>query len=243
MNKLKAIGLVTTLSLIGCNSFAASALDGLYVKALGGIALGNASGLNSVEPPRENISIVSSGIETTDQSSLFGAALGYMLPNSPISLELQALRINQQEFKLSTLATSNSKSYHEFSNINVRSNVYLLNALYSLPTAGNFTPFFGAGIGVAQNKVAGNFVSDTTSSWSGYWTDRSKTNFAYDLTAGVNYQVNEHVGISLAYQYLALGKLNTNDTVYNHTGESGQETLSANQYSSNNLMLGLSYKF
>lgn len=117
--------------------------------------------------------------------------------------------------------------------------------LYALPNQGNFTPFFGAGVGVAQNKVSGSFTSNYyhPDPWSGYWPSSTKTNFAYDFTAGVDYKVNEHVGVSLAYQYLAMGKLATGAKNYDIKGQWGDQTLSAGKFSSNNIMLGVSYKF
>lgn len=126
MKKFKTVGLACAVSLISFNSFA-SITNGLYVKALGGIALGNASGLSSFEP---NEASVVSGIKVNDKSGLFGAALGYAISNSPISLELQALRINHQHFTSSNLYAD---GYHENDSLSVRSNVLLLNAIYALP--------------------------------------------------------------------------------------------------------------
>jgi len=230
MKKLSTITLISSLAFSGA-SMAAISTDGLYVEALGGVAMGNTSGLNSLELDETSIS---SAVSSNDKSALFGAAIGYNLPDSPLSLELQALRINKQDFKMGTLYND---GYHEWDTISVRSNVYLANVIYALPAYQKFTPFFGAGVGVAQNKVAGNFIS-TTDDEQGNWLDKSKTQFAYDFTAGINYQFTSKLGVSLAYQYLSLGKLNTQNTV----GEVNQ-TLFADKYNTNNVILGINYAF
>ncbi len=230
MQKFSTLTLISALTFSGV-SMAATSTDGFYIEALGGIAMGNTSALNSQE--KDEISI-SSAVTSSDKSALWGAAIGYILPNLPLSLELQALRINSQDFKMGTLYND---GYHEWDTLSVRSNVYLANLIYALPAYQNFTPFFGAGIGVAQNKVAGNFIS-TTEDEQGNWADNSKTQFAYDFTAGVNYQFTPNLGISLAYQYLSLGKLNTQSTV----GDVNQ-TLFADKYTTNNVILGLNYTF
>jgi opacity protein-like surface antigen len=233
MRKIFTIGL---LSAISCSSMAAVSVDGLYLKGFGGVAMGSTSGLNSVEP----LPSITSGIKTTDTSGLFGIAIGYTLPDSPLSLELQAIRLNSQSFTMDNFYHGGKQ---EVDKLNVRSNVYLLNALYALPSSHNFTPFIGAGIGMAQNKVSGNYYNGYNDSANqyGYWTDKSNNNFAYDLTVGVSYQFTEHFSTSLAYQYLSLGKLATHDTAI--SGQSGLQTLSADRFASNNVILGITYKF
>lgn len=237
MKKLQVIGLAATLSAISCNSMAAVTASDFYVKALGGVALGNVSSLNSVESGANSIS---SAITTSNSSNLFGAALGYSLKDSPFSFELQALRINKQNYNFSTFYPTGN--YMEADTLQVRSNVLLLNLNYDLPSYKNFTPFIGGGIGIAHNKVNGSYRGSHDANWTGVWHDKSANNLAYDLTAGVAYQFNEHLGMSLAYQYLSLGKLQTADTNYDYQGSALQQ-LSANRFSTNNIMLGLSYKF
>jgi opacity protein-like surface antigen len=233
MQKLRMIGLATALSVISCSSMA----EGLYVEALGGAALGNVSGLNSVE--QGEVSIASS-VQTSNQAKLYGAAIGYDLANSPISFELQALHLDGQNFKMAMYYPADG--YQEVAKFNISSNVVLLNALYSLPAYKSLTPFIGGGIGLAQNKVTASYNS-TTDTQFGTWQDNRRTNFAYDLTAGINYQFNQHLGVSLAYQYLSLGKMTSGATYLDNTGGSGQQILSADHNYTNNILLGLSYTF
>ncbi len=242
MKKLSVAVLTGALLAATSSSFADVAPGkGFYVQALGGVAMGNASGLNSVETGSPSIT---SGVETTDNDALFGGAVGYAFPNLPLRVELQALHINKQSFQASTYYTAPSENqYHEFDNLAVSSNVYLANVYYTWPLCSNFRPFIGAGAGVAQNKVSGTFFSDTQTGFAGSWKDSNHTNFAYDLTAGVGYQITPHVGVSLAYQYLSLGKATTGHTYYGNDGSSGPQTLSADKISLNNALLGVAYTF
>lgn len=237
MKKLAIISLLTVLPFISTNSMAA---EGFYVKALGGMAFGNARGLNSVE---QNVYSVSSGVDTSDKSTLLGGAVGYNLRNLPISMELEALHVNNQSFRMSTVYPNDVPVYREYSNINLKSDVYLFNTIYSFAARDNFVPFIGAGIGVARNKVSGTFTSLTQAGFAGTWRDSTKTNFAYDLTAGVNYLVTSHVGVSLAYQYLSLGKVATEGNYVGNNGTSGPQTLSTDSINEHNVMLGVSYMF
>jgi opacity protein-like surface antigen len=208
---------------------AAISTHALYLKAFSGIGYGKVHDLNAVEPGKSSII---TEIETTDHSSLFGAAIGYNLTNLPLSFELQTMRLNQQSFKL---ANAYPNGYHETDTLKVKSDLYLLNSIYSFPAQHSFTPFVGAGIGLARNKIDGSFVQTDNSNWNDSWANNSKTNFAYALTAGIGYQLTDKFSTALAYQYVSLGKL------YNDKN-AVRQVLSADQFASNSLMLSLSYK-
>lgn len=237
MKKLAIVSLALALALISHSSMAA---EGIYIKALGGMAFGNARDINSVEL---NDPSTTSGTDTTDKSAIWGGAVGYNFHNLPISLELQALHINNQTFKMANTYPKQTPLYRENASINLSSNVYLINTIYSFKAIDNFTPFVGAGIGAARNKIDGTFTSLTQNGYAGTWRESTKTNFAYDVTAGVNYSLNKKVGISLAYQYISLGKIATEGNYYGNNGTSGPQTLSADKINEHNLMAGVSYLF
>ncbi len=110
---------------------------------------------------------------------------------------------------------------------NVSSMVLLANAYLDLGTWYGLTPFIGAGVGVAQNKVSGvtdngfatNLVTasadpanvgfSATSSAYGTAGNGTKTNFAWAAMAGVGYDVAQNLKLELGYRYLNLGKITT----------------------------------
>ncbi len=99
--------------------------------------------------------------------------------------------------------------------------VGLLNAYVDLGTWHGITPFIGAGVGFANvsidnfrdagqgiNPFTGNgFTSLATSG------NKSKTNFAWALMAGLGYQVTDNLTLELGYRYINLGDGETGDSV------------------------------
>jgi opacity protein-like surface antigen len=115
---------------------------------------------------------------------------------------------------------------------NVSSTVILANAYLDLGTWYGLTPFVGAGVGMAQNRVSGvsdhGYATNTvtaataagiasgafvgqsaTNSTFGNAGNGTKSNFAYAVMAGVAYDVTQNVKLELAYRYLNLGKMTT----------------------------------
>lgn len=97
---------------------------------------------------------------------------------------------------------------------NLSSMVALFNAYVDLGTWNCLTPYIGAGIGVARNRVTGltdqgiNWV-DTTGGiiqpTLGTASSGTKTGVAWALMAGVGYEVNKNLTLEVGYRYLNLG--------------------------------------
>lgn len=101
---------------------------------------------------------------------------------------------------------------------NLTSYVGLLNGYFDLGTWNCLTPFVGAGIGFASNRIsdlgdngiqdfyagAGGAYSGSGASY-GFSDGGSKTSFAWALMAGVAYDVNPNLKLELGYRYLNLG--------------------------------------
>jgi opacity protein-like surface antigen len=105
---------------------------------------------------------------------------------------------------------------------NISSMVFLANAYLDLGTWHGLTPFVGAGVGFANHKMTG--VSDTGGQVSviavgppetlgagfatgGYLANKTKTNFAWAVMAGVGYDVSERLKLELGYRYLNMGSV------------------------------------
>jgi opacity protein-like surface antigen len=99
----------------------------------------------------------------------------------------------------------------------ISSTVALANAYLDLGTWHGLTPFVGVGLGFAQHKLygasdigsvdfyAGGFGANATT--FGTIADKSKTNFAWALHAGVGYDVTPGLKLELAYRYLHMGSV------------------------------------
>ncbi len=107
------------------------------------------------------------------------------------------------------------------------SQVYLANAYVDLGTFCGFgclTPYLGAGVGIVNHKMAtltdqsvqGPYNIATPALYSGqtfafntYFADKSRTNLAWALMAGVGIDVTKNVKLELGYRYLNMGKAET----------------------------------
>lgn len=97
---------------------------------------------------------------------------------------------------------------------NLSSMVALFNAYVDLGTWNCLTPYIGAGIGVAQNRITG--LTDQGANWVdttgpliqptlGTAGNGTKTGVAWALMAGVGYEVNKNLTLEVGYRYLNLG--------------------------------------
>ena len=71
---------------------------------------------------------------------------------------------------------------------------YMLNAYYDIGTGTMVKPYVGAGLGLADIKVKYQDATDLFSI--------SKTKFAWNLNAGVGFEVAENVTVDVGYRYL-----------------------------------------
>ena len=124
-----------------------------------------------------------------------------------------------------------------------------VNAYYDFRNSTAFTPWVGAGLGMAFINSKGNFFFDDP----GYDPDehfglslssKTSTNFAWNVGAGVAYDFTSNISLDLGYRFAGLGKAETKSA----TGENGyNEFLTAKAKTSNvymhQLMLGLRFTF
>jgi opacity protein-like surface antigen len=94
--------------------------------------------------------------------------------------------------------------------------VFLANGYVDLGTWYGITPFIGAGIGVAHNKLSGSRQSVTeipvggaAAPSGGWFGDGTKTSLAWALHAGLAYNVTRHFAVEMGYRYANLGEMKT----------------------------------
>ncbi len=86
------------------------------------------------------------------------------------------------------------------------SSVVMLNAYANIGTWYGITPFVGGGIGFAFHKVHG--VSDFDPSdlgGGGFASDNNTTSFAWNVQAGLQYDITPNLVIETTYRYIDLG--------------------------------------
>ena len=76
---------------------------------------------------------------------------------------------------------------------------YMLNGYFDIPTGTSFRPYIGAGVGMAQVKNRLAFVD------MGSVTKQKKNNFAWQVAAGVGYNITPHWVLDVGYRYVDNG--------------------------------------
>ena len=104
----------------------------------------------------------------------------------------------------------------------------MVNALYTLPTAGPVAPFFGVGVGAGHLELDSVRPLGTTS------VDDSSIGLALQAIGGVEYAVTDKLGLNLSYRYLYLPSVD-------FTAANGAGVTSA--YESHAVMVGLRWSF
>jgi len=90
--------------------------------------------------------------------------------------------------------------------------VGLVNGYIDLGTWNCITPYIGAGVGLATNTLSGMTdqgevtIGGFTGPSGGYFSNGSKTNFAWAFMTGIDFNVTENLKLELGYRYLDLGK-------------------------------------
>jgi opacity protein-like surface antigen len=104
--------------------------------------------------------------------------------------------------------------------------VVLANAYLDLGTWWCLTPFVGAGIGGAYNKVSGLTDQGIGTAAGGFplstigftQTDHTQWNMAWALHAGLAYSVTNNLKLEFAYRYLNMGNVQTSEVLCGPSG-------------------------
>lgn len=139
------------------------------------------------------------GLDNHSQFTLGGAiAAGYdfwFQHMIPIRAELElALRGNSENSEDGPFGSTK---------LTTNSTTLLANFYYDFHNSSDFTPYVGAGLGLAFNYM-GVDGYDNRYDMGGSWDGRT-TNFAWQVGAGVAYSINENMAIDAGYRYLDLG--------------------------------------
>jgi opacity protein-like surface antigen len=96
---------------------------------------------------------------------------------------------------------------------NLSSAVFLANAYVDLGTWWCITPFIGAGVGAARNMITGvqdnGIIANGFQGFGYTLNDSAQWNLAWDVQAGLTYNVNDNLKIDFSYRFLNLGSPQT----------------------------------
>jgi opacity protein-like surface antigen len=120
-----------------------------------------------------------------------------------------------------------------------QSSTLMLNAYVDLGTYNGFTPYVGAGVGIARNVLA-NYTRTTTDELGVITQERlsggDDYDFAWALIAGVGYRLSDSFTLDFGYRYASLGDVKTR-------GYAGGAGADVESIGSHEVRLGVRYAF
>ena len=150
--------------------------------------------------------------------------------------------LTSQRFQAIESATG---GFYDTYNGSIQSSVFLANGYFDLGNWYGFTPYVGAGAGVALNRVSSltDLGAAAAAGGIGWAQNHSTTSFAWAAMAGVSFDITQNVKLDLSYRYLDMGKAQSSPIAcVGGCGGSGFETQKYN-IASNDVRVGLRWMF
>lgn len=225
--------LMTTLALV-----ATLALGTAFAADKGGIYVGVKGGYEYKDHKKSDIT--DSAAAATNQNATnqkwsddsgytVGGAIGYNFAGMGLPVRAEAEYLYHDQFKYSA---NNATSGGSTANFSSKIDIHTLfaNFYYDIKTSTAFTPYVGAGLGVAwiNQKIGSSFPGGETGNYD-------TTNFAWNLGAGVGYSLTDSIVLDLGYRYSNFGDAKKY--------ESSTYTFQAKDLTSHEALLGLRYQF
>ena len=193
-------------------------MGGWYIRGDVGLSVSNAIDLNSTAGANGGQDSVYNS--SLSEAALFDVGVGYQINQwfrADVTGELRG-GASFQGLEVCNFCGGTNIQYSDFYRGNVSSLIGLVNGYVDLGTWYGFTPYIGAGIGVAYNKVSG--ATDTGAAWSssfspggvpvgGYFGNSTTGNLAWALMAGADFSITRNVKFELGYRFLDYGKAST----------------------------------
>ncbi|MCW2275595.1 opacity protein-like surface antigen [Rhodoblastus acidophilus] len=246
--------------------------SGFYVRVDGGIANTVASNLRSSFSDGSTLSSLGAtqnGVSLTD-SWLLGIGLGYQVNSwlrfdgtaeyrSAVAFHSassfkwgQSVDYTQANYNptgcAATVLDANSNAVpgtvtcgDDYSGL-VKTGVFLFNTYFDIGTWRGFTPYVGAGVGMAVYQTSNvkdvtSFPNTSYAAW-GYAGNHIAANLAWAVTAGVSYHITPSLLLDANYRYLNMGDFKTGVIACND-GSGCHGEMQTFSVASNDVRLGL----
>jgi len=151
--------------------------------------------------------VSTNNVTSESYSTSYGGTVGFGWKYQWFRADLTYDRSGPTRVNIVTTAPTNQPQFTS----KISSEAVLANAYIDLGTWSNFTPYVGAGAGVARLKSV-NYVDTTDSPTSpnnatGVTSPGTAQNFAWAAMAGVSYQLSTSWVIDVGYRYLSMGSV------------------------------------
>lgn len=206
-----------------------------YAADNGGVYVGIKGGYEYMDPSKKSVTTTNGQNATNESRSdksgyTVGGAIGYNFVETGLPIRAEAEYLYHNQFKYSAVnGTQPALGTGQFSS-KIDIHTVFANFYYDIKTGTAFTPYVGAGLGVAwiNQKIDTTFTGATSG-------NKDATNFAWNVGAGVGYSLTDNIIMDLGYRYTSFGDAEK----YN----SGTVSYQAKDIQSHEALLGLRYQF
>jgi opacity protein-like surface antigen len=216
-------------------------LDGFYITAKGGVSKTFNTGETTFNAANGALRTLQN--EDLGTGSAFGFSVGKYLTNS-FRLELEATKRTGYEYDARfttaglTTATEEAK---------IETHALFINGFYDFQpfTMSNtaITPYLGGGVGISRNKMK-TIVERVNGLPDGQTIDGNTINqFAYKLSAGTLVSLTKQLSLDVNYQYVNLGAFKGGTEASGAFAGQLQRGINGGDIKTQELMVGLQYKF
>ena len=238
-------------------------VTGWYLRGDVGIAA-QTSSISVTDTPNPLVGLPADAFDsfyhpTVSAAGLFDIGVGYQF-NSWLRFDVTGEYRGGSEFQAleQVGVPSTTSQFADFYRGNLSSYILMANGYVDVGTWYGITPFVGAGVGFAQNRITG--LTDTGFAYTagnpagsptgGYFGNGVTNNFAWALMTGLDFNVTQNLKLELGYRYLNYGTVKSGPSnCFNGTGVGGGFSvancggsghfLETNRLASSDLRLGL----
>jgi opacity protein-like surface antigen len=205
--------------------------SGWYIRADVGVGLNQISGLRQTLQPTNALGGAAPStvhvFSSIGDSTIIGGGVGYQFNNwfrGDLTGEYRTYAAYKygSDYAAFCASTYCLDSY----SANLSSAVFLANGYVDLGTWYGVTPFLGAGVGFAHQRLVGLTDVGVATGGFGVAPDTGKFNFAWALMAGLGYSVSPNLKLEVGYRYLNTGTFTTNPITCTDTASCFYETQS-----------------
>lgn len=191
-NLIKGISISLVCAAVYATAENKSAMNGVYLKA----------GAGTMKYNRFRATEEGYGKQNLRAAPVYNVAVGYHLTDAirtDLNFQYGEIRYRHSEQEI-TLRQR------------IRTQALLINGYYDFHIHNSIVPYLTAGVGVGHNRAENLRTSDeATAIPVAERRGRNTTNLVWNVGAGAQYKLNKNFALDVAYKYMDLGFIKTND--------------------------------
>ena len=202
----RAIFCLVLAAFVALPALAAAEVHGVYIAPRFLVGIQNSGQLSRTNIPSDAMDQYSQAVFGGALAVGYNFAPKFQLPiRAEIEYAMRSASSKKKDVSWSEFGTVGSAEVRQTTNLHT----LFLNAYFDINTGTAFTPYLGAGIGMAFNNTR---IKDE-GSWAGPWGNDSwsdsknqwNTTFAWNVGAGLSYAFTENVAADLGYRFIHTG--------------------------------------